>query len=263
MNRTFANGGKPRRGGIALALLATTAALAGGVQALAPAPAAAAIAQGEDCADPTVVSIECETTGGGGAGSDGSGSAGGAGAGTVGSEVIVVEGKAPLCTTCMPSEIGGRHQPGVDGVGQRPHGRHGGRPSRVAQAPKRNDKEDDDRPSLEECQALWVGAVALSVDSKIQGLATAIESLDNQARGLMVQRGVLEVEASSLTEDTPQLDALRQTIRAANRRIYELRDRSFKLGTTRLGLQRERVREERNLRWECSALYGGKVVEVR
>jgi len=252
MTRTEATERKFRFRGIALALLATTAALAAGVQALAPATAAAAIDQGEECSDPTGAPIECDTTGGGGGGG------GTTGGGTVGSEVIVVEGKAPLCTTCMPSEIGGRHQPGADGAGQRPHGRHGGRPTRVAQSPKKN----DERPSLEECQALWVGAVSLSVDSKIQGLAAAVESLDSQARDLIVQRGVLEVEASGLTEGNARLDGLRQTIRTVDRQIYELRDRSFMLRTTRLRLQRERVREERNLRWECTGLYGGKVLDA-
>ncbi len=51
-----------------LALLAATAALAGGTQALAPASAAAMINDGEECGEPTV---DCEP-GGGAGGSGGS-----------------------------------------------------------------------------------------------------------------------------------------------------------------------------------------------
>jgi hypothetical protein len=120
------------RANILVALLAATAAFAGGIQALAPAPAVAMISDGEECGEPTV---DCEP--GGGAG----GSGGGPGD-TIGSETIVIHDTAPSslpspcarASSCLPSQLGGR-QPGSNGA-TNPRPRHGGRPVRVGEGPQ-------------------------------------------------------------------------------------------------------------------------------
>jgi hypothetical protein len=117
-----------RRGTLLILLFSVSLALAGGTQALAPAPATAMIGDGEECGEPTV---DCEP--GGGAGGSGGGSSD-----TVGSETIVIHDTRPSpCqlspSSCLPS--GGRSPGGRPGDGGGPHApRHGGRPARVADA---------------------------------------------------------------------------------------------------------------------------------
>lgn len=123
-----------RRGTLLLALLVATATLAGGAQALAPAPAAAMINDGEECTDPA---WECEPGGGGGVGGSSAGDGQGGG-GIVGVETIAIKDARPSpCqlspSSCLPS--GGRPAGGRSGDGGGPfRPQHGGRPTRVADA---------------------------------------------------------------------------------------------------------------------------------
>jgi|GEM_PF-1207267 len=124
----------PRRRSLLLTLLLATAALAG-AQALVPGLASATIQMGEECADPTYPSADCEPNGGGG-GSQG----GGTSDGSIAGEVIEVHDTPPSpCvvnpSSCLPRETGNRLR-GVqaDRGPYQPH--RGGRPARVAERPK-------------------------------------------------------------------------------------------------------------------------------
>jgi hypothetical protein len=160
-----------RRGRAMLALLTATAALSAGAQALAPAPALAMDNQGNECQNlPTWERSVCELENGGGSGAGGSGGAGGTngdqGGQTIGHETIEVHDTRPShCqlspSSCLPS--GGRPHPSSDGAGGLPHGRHGGRPVRVAE-PKENEK------TKEECALLHGKIAALEEAEKQAGL---------------------------------------------------------------------------------------------
>jgi len=138
------------RGKLLIALLAATAMLAAGAQALAPAPAAAVINEGEEC-DPntTSSSFDCEPDGGGGGGSGGGGdNTGGGEAGTPGDpetrgqETIVIESTVsnqPACrqgSLCLPSQPGSRQRPDPDNRRNPHQPRQARRPARqVSKAP--------------------------------------------------------------------------------------------------------------------------------
>jgi len=120
-----------------LALLAALIALVG-AQALAPGLASAMVQMGEECADPTYPSVECETTGGGGGGGGSQG--GGASDGSNAGEVIEVHDTPPSpCavspSSCLPRETGGGPR-GVQADRGPYQPRRGGRPVRVAKVPK-------------------------------------------------------------------------------------------------------------------------------
>jgi hypothetical protein len=138
-----------RRAKTALALLAATAALSGGTQALAPTSALAMDNQGNECQNlPTWERSVCEMENGGGSavpGGTAGGSDGTAGGQTIGHETIEVHDTRPShCqlspSSCLPTP-GGRHQIGSDGV--RPRGpRPGHRPVRVGEVEKEKTKEE-------------------------------------------------------------------------------------------------------------------------
>jgi hypothetical protein len=126
-----------------LALIAATAVLAGGTQALAPTPAMAMNNQGNECQNlPTWERTVCELEDGGGSGASGGtagGSNGSGGAPTIGHETIVVHDTRPShCqvspSLCKPTQVGGQ-QIGSAG-GETLHGLKGVRPIRVGEAGK-------------------------------------------------------------------------------------------------------------------------------
>jgi hypothetical protein len=263
MNKTFANGGKPRRGGIALALLATTAALAGGVQVLSPATAAAAIDQGEECADPTVNSFDCETTGGGGGAESGGGTVGG-GDGDVGDivgpvEVIEVESDAPSpCAThpagCLPSQVGGGQRPGRDG-GRNPHEpRHGGKSTRAAQAPS-----GKLQPTWDQCKKAMAGQVVHPLDQKLARYSGLIKTLDSRIHGLYVQMEYLQSERTRLERlhaPIPAAEGFTEAIRLIEDQQFALGTRRFELSRTYSSLKRTRDGEMASLRRNCDLTFG-------
>jgi hypothetical protein len=152
-----------------VALLAATAALAGGTQAFAPATAAAMIGDGEECGEPTV---DCEP--GGGAG----GSGGGPGD-TIGSETIVIRDTAPSslpspcarASSCLPSQLGGG-RPGSSG-GRNPRPRHGAKPVGVGEAPKGKSRQ----LTNEECARLVTGKLVLPKEQRARDLSALHSSL--------------------------------------------------------------------------------------
>jgi hypothetical protein len=168
------------RGKVMLALLAATAALAAGAQALAPSPAAAMINLGNDCTNLSGWALfECEMHGagaGGGSGGGGGGSNGGdAGTTEIPGEVIRIhDTPPPECMlrprTCLPSMPGGRHQIGSDGM--RPRGpRPGHRPVRVGEVAK-------GKLTKEECRRLIDGQLKLPSEANVSALAARMDALD-------------------------------------------------------------------------------------
>ena len=158
-----------RRDRAMLALLTATAALASGTQALAPTPALAMNKQGNECQNlPTWERTVCEMENGGGSGAGGAGNTNGdQGGPTIGHETIEVDGSAPppRCSFCLPSQIGGGHLGLSDRGGKNPREpRHHGRPVRVAETPKENEK------TKEECALLHGKIAALEEAEKQAGL---------------------------------------------------------------------------------------------
>jgi hypothetical protein len=248
-----------RRAQLALALLAATLLVAAGVQALAPAPAAAAIDLGEECADPTVSSIECETTGGSG------GSEGGAGEIVGPAEVIEVEGAAPSpCVAqpslCEPSEVGGRHGPHADGAGQAPHGRHGGKPTKLAQTPEK-DRDAAGHPSLGECKKVMTGDADLPLDQKLTRYSEVMNLLSERIRANVLQEEFLRSERLRLeglgSSGSAVTTGLTQAIGSVERERFALRMRSFEVSKTFIRLQRQTDDELQALWRGCKDRFPG------
>jgi hypothetical protein len=171
------------RGKVMLALLAATAALAAGAQALAPSPAAAMINLG-DCANLSGPALfECEMRGagaGGGSGGGGGGSTSGDAGEEIIGEAIYVRDTRPSPTgcrqswSCLPSTPGGRHQIGSDGV--RPRGpRPGHRPVRVGEVAK-------GKLTKEECRRLIDGQLKLPSEANVSALAARMDALDGKLK---------------------------------------------------------------------------------
>jgi hypothetical protein len=128
--------------------------------------------QGNECQNlPTWERTVCEMENGGGNGAGGAGGAGGTngdpGGQTIGHETIEIHGTAPpaRCIGCLPSQIGGGHLGLSDRGGKSPREpRHRGRPVRVAETPKENEK------TKEECSLLHGKIAALEEAEKQAGL---------------------------------------------------------------------------------------------
>jgi|GEM_PF-754829 len=196
MNRTSPTGGRlaPLRASLLLALLAATALLAGGAQALAPAPAAAAVNQGEGC-DPNYPTADCEPTNGGGGGGSSSGStqAGGTGDSEIIGEPIYVEGTlppSPCGAFCLPSQVGRSHTGFLDRGGKDPRApRPRGRLTRVGEVAKEKGKGKKSTSAKEECQQLWEGKLPrlVSLNAEIEKLGAWYAPLANRL-GLLERR---------------------------------------------------------------------------
>jgi hypothetical protein len=217
MTRTTAPRGRnPLGRGLLLALLTTTALA--GPQALAPAPAAAAIAQGEDCADPTVVSIECETTGGGG----------GSSTGTIGEEVIEVEGAAPSpCVVqpslCLPSQVGGTQRLAGDGAGSPRAPRRRGRSARRGELPI------PPHVTAADCRDLREGRVIPPLEKREKRQRAELRVLWRKLGAQIRTQQVLEEEEKSLQWDLEGLhrfhpDDAVQVIREDESNLAKVRD---------------------------------------
>jgi hypothetical protein len=207
MNRTAPTGGllAPLRASLPLALLIATAALATGAQALAPASAAAAINQGEEC-DPNNPTADCESTNGGGGGS----TEGSAGGDQIIGEAIYVEGTLPpsACGAfCLPSQVGGSHTGFLDRGGRDPRApRARGRLARVGEVAKGKRTV----PSKDECERLKDGRLELPADAKTR-------ELNAREAGLWKEMAEIRnraVEAGS--ERELKLAEMRRLTKAAN-----------------------------------------------
>jgi|GEM_PF-2808554 len=184
------------RGKLLLALFAASATLAGGAQGLVPTPAAAMIGEGEECADPVVVSIECERTGGGGGGGGGTTGSGGSG-GVVGSEVIEVEGSAPSpCVVqpslCLPSQVGGAQRLARDGAGSPRAPRRRGRSVRRGELPI------PPHVTAEDCQDLKDGRVLTPIEKREKRQRAELRVLWKKLNVQIRTQQVLEGEEKSL-----------------------------------------------------------------
>jgi hypothetical protein len=196
------------RGKVMLALLAATAALAAGAQALAPSPAAAMINLG-DCTNlsgPALVECEMHGAGaGGGSGGGGGGSTSGAAGEEIIGEAIYVRDTRPSTPgcrqswSCLPSTPGGRHQIGSDGV--RPRGpRPGHRPVRVGEVAK-------GKLTKEECRRLNDGQLKLPSEANVSALAARLDDLDGQLKAANPQLWALKQEESRLLRVLKSLGA--------------------------------------------------------
>ncbi len=251
MTNTEATGRQtpPRGSRIALALLAATAALTAGAQALSPAPAVALNNQGNQCEDlPPWEATNCEMEGGGG-GLGGAGSGG-----IVGGETIEIHESLSPCQrsplSCLPSD--GRSQHGSDGA--RPHGpRPGGRPTRAAEG-----LSGGATPTFDDCRKLRSGELTLRPDKRIDRLADAMAILDRRAENLSLQMEYLQSEQTRLerlSAPTALIDGWTEAIKSLKRERFALRQRSFEIRQKYSDLQNKWDAEAATLRWRCKSLY--------
>jgi len=201
----------PLRASLLLALLAATALLAGGAQALGPAPAAAAVNQGEGC-DPNYPTADCEPTNGGGGGGSSSGSTDGSGVGEdqIIGEPIYVVGTVPASPCgafCLPSQVGRYHTGFLDRGGKDPRApRARGRLTRVGEVAK----PKGNAPTKAECDQLKKGQLELPADAKTRELSARELGLWKEMAAIRNRA----VEAGS--ERELKLAELRRLTRAAN-----------------------------------------------
>jgi len=203
------------RGTAPIALLASIAALGGGAAALAPAPAAAAVNQGEEC-DPSQPALDCEPTNGGGGGGGSSGSTDGSGAGedqTIG-EAIYVEGTLPASPCgiwCLPSHIGGSRPGFLDRGGKDPRApRARGRLTRVGEAPK--GKAGASQMTKDECGLL---------ERRMRSLEEEVNARSLQVEDLFDHLQDLEALVALVREQRMPLDRELNDLNAAWRRDAE------------------------------------------
>lgn len=248
MTKTEATGRQtpPRRSRIALALLAATAALTAGAQALSPAPAMALNNQGNQCENlPPWEATNCEMENGGG---------GGWGGDIAGVETVVIHESLSPCLrsplSCLPSD--GRSQHGSGEA--RPHEpRPGGRPTRVAEG-----LSGGATPTFDECKKLQSGELTLRPDKRIGRLADAIALLDRRAQNLSLQMEYLQSEQTRLERlSAPSLliDAWTEAIKSLKRERFALHQRSFEIRQKHSDLQNKWDAEAATLRWRCKNLY--------
>jgi len=251
----------PRRRSLLLTLLLATAALAG-AQALVPGLASATIQMGEECADPTYPSADCEPNGGGG-GSQG----GGTSDGSIAGEVIEVHDTPPSpCvvnpSSCLPRQTGG----GPRGV-QADRGpylpRHGGRPARVAKVPKGRTPI-----TREECEGLKKRLDELSADDDyswaqiqtdrdyISREKEIVEDLEEQLRALAGRK------PQNASIWLGQVQQIRSQLRAHREEVEALVRQAQRLTREWLSVRRglDQLRPQRHAFTECKVRYG---IEVR
>jgi hypothetical protein len=210
MTQTEPNTRRPahRRTKTALALLTATAALSGGTQALAPAPALAMNNQGNECQNlPTWERTVCEMEDAGGSGVPGGtagGSNGSGGAPTIGHETIEVHDtpRPSHCqlspSSCLPSMPGGRHQIGSDGV--RPRGpRPGHRPVRVGEVAKGK------TPTKDDCRKLKSGRFVFPSQEKVLALSVQLAGLARQMKTTNPKWWKLKKQESDLLNELKRL----------------------------------------------------------
>jgi hypothetical protein len=223
-----------RGAGASIATLAVLLALAGGAQALAPAPAAAMIDLGEECGGPVVMDPSyCDENGGGG-GSAGGGSGtpegGGASYEQPGETIVIRDPFVPV-PDGLPHEIGGRRQARADGPRIPFRSRHGAKPARVAEVPLARDecvKLTRGLPVLgsdaianrayEEYEQITkrmslINQILERLEKKREGLKTRLKYLRSISRPSMHdQSEILELEETLETAQQNQIEPLKQKL---------------------------------------------------
>jgi len=197
--------GPRQRGKLLLTLLTAASLLAGGAEALAPAPAAGMVDQGEEC-DPNYPTLDCEPTnggGGGGSGSPGSTGGSGAGEGEIIGEAIYVEGTlppSPCGAFCLPSQVGRSRSGFLDRGGKDPRGpRARGRLTRVGEAPKGK------APAKTECERLKSGRLELPADLAMKAIEASLGSTNERQAGQEEKLRQLQDEAVRLAREVMSL----------------------------------------------------------
>jgi hypothetical protein len=194
-----------------LAVLTATAALAVGVQALAPNPAAAMINLGNECANLSGQALfECEMRGGGGAegGSSGGGGGGSAGGGTgdqIIGEAIYVEGTLPpsRCVSCLPNQAGGGRLGFLERGGKHPHRGRGGRPKRgVVEVPI------PPRVTLADCKKIKNGRLLLPFEARERAQRAELIHLSFKLKEVLRRREALKAEEATLRAELKTLQLL-------------------------------------------------------
>ena len=188
-----------RRRPLIFGLLAATVALAGGAQALAPAPAAAMINLG-DCANLSGPALfECEMRGAGSGGGSGSGGGGGSTGGDAGDQIIgepiYVEGtlSPPRCVGCLPNQIGGGRLGFGEGGGKHPHRGRGGRLKRgVVEVPIPT------RLTLADCKKIKNGRLLLPFEARERAQRAELVHLSFKLKEVLRRREALKAEEASL-----------------------------------------------------------------
>jgi hypothetical protein len=254
-----------RRAKTALALMAATAALAAGAQALAPTPAVAMINLG-DCANLSGPALfECEMHGagaGGASGGGGGGSTGGDAGEEIIGEAIYVRDTRPSTTgcrqswSCLPSMPGGRHQIGSDGV--RPRGpRPGHRPVRVGEVAKGKAK----RGTKAECEQFKSGRLLLPSEQEIRRLEARIISAYKKTnlKEMLDQRRVEAVRLAQEVQALKARHAASKDVLAAEQRYRAASaaaDQLALLAKEYEALQLKRDTEAQALQKQCKNVYG-------
>jgi len=265
---TEAAGRKPLlRAKLLVALFAATTALAGGGGAIAPAPAAAAVNQGEEC-DP-LTTIDCEPTNGGGGGSSSSGSTGGGG--EIIGEPIYVEGTlppSPCGAFCLPSQVGRSRSGFLDRGGKDPRGpRARGRLTRVGEVAK--DKGKD--PSRDECGRARTSGPALpadalkALDAQMDAAVAGYKAANAKWWGFRHMEAHIKWEAERLRlahADPAQIESADETLALVAERMRSLgaaadafQDRLEALSKEKRRLAAQAVIDRAALRARCRALY--------
>ncbi len=198
-----------RRRPLIFGLLAATAALAGGAQALAPAPAAAMIDLGNDCANLSGSALfECEMRGagsGGGSGSGGGGSTGGNTGDQIIGEPIYVEGTLPpsRCVSCLPNQIGDGRLGFVERGGKHPHRGRGGRPKKgVVEVPI------PPRVTLAACKKIKNGRLLLPFEARERAQRAELVHLSFKLKEVLRRREALKAEEATLRSELKTLQLL-------------------------------------------------------
>jgi hypothetical protein len=255
-----------------LALLTATAAIAAGVQALAPSPAMAMINLGNDCANLSGSALlECEMHGAGAGGGSGGGgpSTGGTGGDQIIGEPIYVEGALPpsRCAICLPSQIGGGHLGFSDRGGRNPRERRRrGRLTRVGEMAK--------DPTRADCERFKAGQLQLPADAEMKAVEARLMSKNQRQADQERNLGLLREEAARIDLEVQSMKNSHQVptkqIRAAEERlgramgsilgvgreISATMNEFIQLTKAHRALQDKRAREARALEKQCTSLYG-------
>jgi hypothetical protein len=252
--------------GLAGTFLAATALLIGGTQALAPAHAAAAINQGEEC-DPNYPTADCETTNGGGGGSSsGSPDGGGTSEDQIIGEAIYVEGTpppSPCGIGCLPSQVGGSRAGFLDRGGRDPRGpRPRGRLTRVGEVAKGGWTKERCKELMSDGTLAPARRAQSEAEERVQNLLTWASELQGQDYATQRAEDWLRRELERIGDLDRAVD-LRMRIASIGRGRRSLRlqlDRvQAQVAPARAEAQRARDKAEvevKALRQMCKQRYG-------
>lgn len=250
---------------LAATVFAATALLAGGAQAIAPAPAAAMVDQGEEC-DP-LTTIDCEPANGGGGGSSGSADGAGAGVGEqIIGEPIYVVGTVPASPCgafCLPSRVGGSRPGFLDRGGKDPRGpRARGRLTRVGEAPKGDWTKERCEELMSDSTLAPARRAQLEAEETEQSLLTWASELQGQDYAAQRAEDWLRRELGKI-DDTNRVVELRMRIARIARGRRSLRLQldgvQARVAPARAEAQRARDKAEaevKALRQMCRQRYG-------